>query len=88
MSDLFGSIPKPILLRGVIAGNLRSLRKKHNITQEKLSLLTGISRVSLSQYENCSQAISLNNLLLIANALNESPATILEGWEAAFELNN
>lgn len=76
------SIPSNILLRGVISVNLKLLRKKYKVTQEELAFITGINRVSISRYESCQQSISLENLLLIAKALEVSPSALLEGWEA------
>lgn len=75
------SIPSSILLRGVIANNLKLIRKKEKVTQEELSFITGITRISISRYETCQQSISLENLLLIAKALKTSPSALLEGWE-------
>lgn len=77
-------IPKTVYLRVVIAQNLKTLRKKHGITQERLAAITGINRISITRYETCQMSISLEHLLIIAKALNEEPNNILEGWEEYF----
>ena len=83
MAEYIINIPENIILRGIISQNLKSLRKKHGITQEELSNLTKIHRTTIAKYENCERSISLNSVLIICKALNESPCTLLEGWEAA-----
>lgn len=75
-------IPSEVCLRFLIAQNLTRLRKKYEITQEALAEITGIHRVTIANYERCRNSISLNNLLIIAKALGETPNTILEGWES------
>ena len=83
MAEDIINIPKNIILRGIISQNLKSLRKKHGITQEELSNLTKINRVTIAKYESCESSISLNSVLIICKALNESPLVLLEGWETA-----
>ncbi|MBQ8044151.1 MAG: helix-turn-helix transcriptional regulator [Clostridia bacterium] len=72
------------LLREVIGKNIKSFRKKHKITQEKLAELSGIHRTSITKYETAKATPTLEHLLLIAKVLNESPNSILYAWEIAF----
>lgn len=78
-------LPTEILLRAIVAKNLKKLRKNHGLTQEALAKLTGINRVTIAKYENCAMCPSLNNLLVIIKVLDETPNTILEGWEELYK---
>ena len=78
------NMDNPLLLQ-IIAHNLRQLRKKHKISQKKLFELTGIHRVSIGRYENAQHLMSLEHMLLITQALGESPLVLLEGCEKAIK---
>ena len=82
--DITNSIPKEIILRGVISKNLKQLRKKCNMTQDELALCTGIDRVTITRCERCQRSMSLEKLLKIAKALEVSPNDLLEGWQQYF----
>lgn len=82
--DIRNNIPKEILLRGIISKNIKNFRKARNITQEDLSRLTGISRITIARWETCQQSTSVEHLLIIANALNVSINDLLNGWEEVF----
>lgn len=49
---------------------LRSLRLNAKITQEELAERVGVATKTVSYWENGHNPITLNNLLLISNALN------------------
>lgn len=49
---------------------MKCIMDGHEITQNKLSKMTGISQGQISKYINCSQMPSLSNAVLIANALS------------------
>lgn len=55
----------------IIGKRIRKLRRQKNITQDKISELTGISRSSLSNIESGKHQCSLHNLYVIFNALEE-----------------
>lgn len=78
-------IPREILLKVVVANNLKKLRKKHGLTQDELARLTGIDRVSIAKYETCQRVMHIEKLLLIAKVLGETPNTVLEGWEEIYK---
>ena len=82
--DIINKIPKEILLKGVIAQNIKSLRKKHQITQDELANLTGINRVTIARYESCQLTMSIDKLLTIAKVLEVTPNDLLDGWEILF----
>lgn len=54
-----------------IAFNVVSNRKKNNVTQKKLSELTGIDRADISKIENANANITLDTLQRIAEALGK-----------------
>ena len=49
---------------------LKELRKERNLTQEELGELIGISKVSISNYENGLQKPTVETLVLLAKALD------------------
>ncbi|MFR7761976.1 MAG: helix-turn-helix domain-containing protein [Eubacterium sp.] len=51
-----------------IAGRLRNIRKRHCISQEKLSEISGVSYGSIKRFESTGQ-ISLKSLTKIATSL-------------------
>lgn len=58
-----------ILLRQAIAGNLRRLRKQINISQERLSERSGVSRTNLARIETLRGTPSASTLYALADAL-------------------
>ena len=81
-------IIRTILLRRTVAGNIKALRKKHNMTQKELAALSGIKRETIAKYESFKSFPPLENLLLISQALEESPLALVEGWENIFKSTN
>ena len=57
-------------LRKRIADNLRQLRAKNRISQEKLAEISGVSQQHIYKIENELVKPSVEKLLQIANALN------------------
>ena len=58
---------------------IKAVRKQKGITQQRLSEVSGIDQSSISRMENGKQGISLNNLYLIANALEVSIESLFRG---------
>ena len=54
----------------IFSHQLVELRKEHNLTQEELGKLIGVSKVSICHYENGIQFPTLDKLLLLAEVLN------------------
>lgn len=81
LEDMMNPVSFDIKFRALIAVNLKALREKNGMTQEKLANNTGISRLSIERYETCHQSISIYNILKIAKAMGETPNSLLKGWE-------
>lgn len=54
----------------IFSHQLVELRKEHNLTQEELGKLIGVSKVSICHYENGIQFPTLDKLLLLSEVLN------------------
>ena len=52
-----------------VAHNIRTLREKQGLSQEKLSFLSDLHRVYIGQIERCAKSPSLTTLQKIAGAL-------------------
>lgn len=72
------------ILEGVIAKNLRELRRMYDITQEQLSEISGIPRSTIAKYESGHGAVTLENLLILCNTFGEEPNVLLKGWKDCF----
>jgi len=57
--------------------NIKSIREKKNITQDELSILSGVKKRSLVDYENGKADISLSKLQNIAIALGVSVSELI-----------
>ncbi len=66
MQDYIWETPEEINLE--LAKRVRRIRKRRNISQEKLSVMSGVSHGSLKRFESTGQ-ISLLSLTKIAMAL-------------------
>jgi transcriptional regulator with XRE-family HTH domain len=62
----------------IIAGNLKKYRETRNLSLEKVSQATGVSKSMLSQIENGNTNPSISTLLKIANGLRMSFTTLLK----------
>lgn len=62
-----------------IGKNIKRLRKAQGLTQEELSAKAEISKNHLSRIETGTGSMSLDSLIVIANALNTTPDSILLG---------
>ena len=63
----------PLTNNPFIGKNIQKHRRLQNIKQEVLAKTIGISRVSLSNYENNNWRVPFDICLLAAKALNISP---------------
>lgn len=61
--------PPPPSAREVFAKNLRRVRRLHDISQEELALRAGISRTYVSEVERAQRNIAIDNMGLLAQAL-------------------
>jgi transcriptional regulator with XRE-family HTH domain len=65
--------------RRVLGDNLRSYRKRANLTQEKLAEKVGLSVVFVSLLENGWRTASMDSLLRIAKALKVELSDLVRG---------
>jgi transcriptional regulator with XRE-family HTH domain len=61
-----------ININEIVWKNIKKIRTNKNITQEKLSEMTGLSRTWISQIENWDKSPTLNSLQLISTSLGVS----------------
>lgn len=61
----------------VFAKNLRLLRRRVGLSQEKLAHRAGLHRTYVGAVERCERNISLKNIERLAQALNVEPAVLL-----------
>lgn len=66
-----------------VAGNVRRLRLRRGLTQEKLAASMDLTTRAISEIENAAVDLSLSTLLRLAIALEVTPAALLR--EARFE---
>ena len=61
---------------------LKTLRKQKKLTQAQLSEITGISQPNIAQIESGERGLSLENMEILAKALNVKPYELLpEEWQ-------
>lgn len=70
-----------------IGENIRTKRKQKGMTLEELSHFVGVSRQTISRYENNIIAVPYDNIIKLASALNCSPAYLM-GWEEEPDIPN
>ena len=61
---------------------IRELRDERGISQEELSHRSGLDRSYMGGVERGERNISLENICLIAKALDVPPAELFQGWES------
>ena len=61
----------------ILGYRLKELRKNNNMSQAQLGLLLGVSKVSISGYENGTRIPSMQILIMILNIFNISADFIL-----------
>ncbi|WP_300336696.1 helix-turn-helix transcriptional regulator [Accumulibacter sp.] len=64
-------------LRGILAANLRQLRRDKGLSQEALADLANLHRTYVSSVERCERNASLDTLERLANALGIDPSELL-----------
>lgn len=66
-----------ILLRSILAENVRSFRKEHGISQEELADRCELHRTYIGSVERGERNVSLNTLEILARALEVSVPELL-----------
>lgn len=69
----------------IVGVNLRDLRLLNNISQEDLSLNTGLDRSYISMIENGKRNPTLLVIFKICKAMNISPKVLIERIEKNYE---
>ena len=62
----------------IIAENIKKLRLKAKISQEKMAENLNCSREFISRVENCKERISLNMLLKISELFQVNPSSLFK----------
>lgn len=70
---------KSELLAKRLGANVRKYRDALGISQEELADRCGLHRTYVGSVERGERNVSLANIVLLARALNQAPATLLEG---------
>jgi transcriptional regulator with XRE-family HTH domain len=66
-----------------LSGNLKSLRGEHRMSQEALADRAGLHRTYISQVERELVNVSLDNIVLLAEALNVQVVDLLKETQDA-----
>ncbi len=64
-------------LRAIFAGNIKRLRKERGMSQEDLAFESGLHRTYISGIERGIRNVGLDNIGVIAEALDVSPDLLL-----------
>lgn len=67
------------LIAKTLGANIRRYRTSLGISQEELADQCGLHRTYVGSVERGERNVSLENIVLLARALNESPSSLLEG---------
>lgn len=62
----------------VFGGNVKKLRLKKKLSQEKLAKLAGLHRTYIGSIERCKRNVSLLNIKKISDALQVKPSILLD----------
>lgn len=70
-------------VKALFGSRVRQLRKARGWSQEEFAHKVGIDRSYMGGVERGERNISLENISLIAQALELPPAALFQGWDAA-----
>jgi transcriptional regulator with XRE-family HTH domain len=63
----------------ILGSNIKTIRKEQKLSQEKLAEFSSLHRTYIGSIERGERNVSLENIVLIAQALNTEPNKLLEG---------
>lgn len=75
---------KHIKLRTIVASNIRSIRLKQSLSQEKLAELTGLHRTYISSIERSKRNITIDSIEKLTTALNINVQELLIADETTY----
>ncbi len=78
LKDNFSDETENLYLRKILSTNIRALRAKYHLTQERLAENAEISLPYLSDIEHCKTWVSDKTLIKLAKALHSEPSQLLE----------
>ena len=70
---------KSELLAKRLGANVRKFREALGLSQEELAERCGLHRTYVGSVERGERNVSLENIVLLARAVNEAPGTLLDG---------
>lgn len=76
--ETFSDETENLYLRKILSTNIRTLRAKYHLTQERLAENAEISLPYLSDIEHCKTWVSDKTLIKLARALHTEPSQLLE----------
>ena len=76
--ETFSDEAENLYLRKILSTNIRTLRAKYHLTQERLAENAEISLPYLSDIEHCKTWVSDKTLIKLAKALHTEPSQLLE----------
>lgn len=76
--ETFSDETENLYLRKILSTNIRTLRAKYHLTQERLAENAEISLPYLSDIEHCKTWVSDKTLIKLAKALHTEPSQLLE----------
>ena len=76
--ETFSDETENLYLRKILSTNIRTLRAKYHLTQERLAENAEISLPYLSDIEHCKTWVSDKTLIRLAKALHTEPSQLLE----------
>lgn len=68
-------------VKALFGKRVRELRKRRSWSQEEFAHHVGLDRSYMGGVERGERNVSLENICLIAKALDVSPAELFRGWE-------
>ncbi len=88
VKDNFSDETENLHLRKILATNIRNLRAKYHLTQERLAENAEISLPYLSDIEHCKTWVSDKTLMKLAKALHTEPSQLLDEISSDYKQNS
>lgn len=76
--DIVGIVNNQILAKQ-LGANVRKFRENLGLSQEELAERCGLHRTYVGSVERGERNVSLENIVLLARAVNQSPMALMDG---------